>query len=165
VDAFPFNAKEKAQMAAALTLIRTATAQNNNEYPGIRRLRDCLSLKNITPDQQLTEAKKGLSDLRKALSFFIVPELPDSPPYGHVITLRDVRSIKATDVFPSRRAIPFHRKDDFCMYRIGRFSDRVRFGIAQKFASLFYRIGFTTEFETDQKAIPDLVAEQLFNRT
>src|SRR5262249_17886315 len=95
VNSFPFKGHKKDHIAAALTIIRVATAQNNDKHPGIHRLRHCFELKNVTPDQQLAEAKKGLSDITKALSFFIVPELPDSPPYGHVITLRDVRAIKA----------------------------------------------------------------------
>jgi hypothetical protein len=164
LNLIPLNAgQEKETASKQLAIIEAALQRRlNTLHPNIACLKSCWKLKGFQVQKQIEELKKGIADLTNAVSFFLIPELPDSPPYGHVVTIRDVRSINADNIFASRRAVPYHRRDDSCMYRVGRFSDRIRFAISQKLASLFSRIGMTSHFEADCKVVPDLVIASLF---
>jgi hypothetical protein len=153
-------------LSAQLLLIAAATADESDDdgLTNLFRLRSCRRLANYSKQAETVEVRKALSEVAKAMSFFLVPELPDVAAYGYVITLRDVRSIHINDAFITYKALPFSRRDDDCMYRIGRFSDRIRFAISQKFGSLFSRIGMTSDYENDCRAIPDFIAALVYPR-
>lgn len=159
ISSYEFESSKRKFIEKQFELISTAIENGQNE--NLAKLMRCWKLKEIDTSQQAIEIKKGVAEITKALSFFLVPEMPESMRFGHVITMRDVRSIHADDVYVSRRALPHHRQDDQCMHRIGRFSDQMRFAIAQRFGSLFSRIGLSEEFEADCRTLPDLVVASL----
>ena len=48
------------------------------------------------------------------------------------------------------------------MYRIGRFSDAIRYAIVQRMAYLFFRIGMSDEFESDCDTVAELILEIIY---
>jgi hypothetical protein len=154
--------QETKAVEAQLIIIETAMRiSHRSGYINIERVKDCWDLVGRTVEDRAREIKRGLAEMTQ--SFFLLPDLPNYNSFGHIITLRDVRSIHAEDVYRTRAAVPYYRHQDLCMYRVGRFSDRVRFAVAQKFATLFSRIGMTTRFEGDCKAIPEIVIKSLLD--
>ncbi|SFP20367.1 hypothetical protein SAMN04488056_1303 [Cohaesibacter marisflavi] len=91
--------------------------------------------------------------------FIFVPELPEVDSAGFIIHLREIKSIDCSQVFASaynakKIGATFPR-----LIRIGRFSDYLRFSIAQNAALLFSRIGMEENFEVDRKIMVDLASE------
>lgn len=88
-----------------------------------------------------------------------MPFLSDNPHLGYVIFLRDVRAVRAADVFRSTLDARLANASGPHFVRYARFSDALRFAIAQRLALLWSRIGLNEQYEDDVDAAIELVAD------
>jgi hypothetical protein len=93
--------------------------------------------------------------------YLLTPTLPSETEVGFVVMLRDIRTIKPSDLFATRLDLRIGNGGESGMYRIGRFSDFIRYAIAQRMANLFSRIGMTEKFETECEVAAGLTLETL----
>jgi hypothetical protein len=63
-------------------------------------------------------------------AFDVVPELPNTDGYGFVILLRSISSLHSFDLFKTEADARIDDRPD-AFHRIGRFSDALRFSVAQ----------------------------------
>lgn len=126
----------------------------------LSRLRACWNSIGRKPGEQQGLVKSALNQRQMRSDYLLVPRLPGHDGIGFVINLRDIRSIPIDHVYTSR--INYKLSDTLGgMYRIGRFSDFIRFGICQRLAILFSRIGMTKEYEDECTIIGDLISGDL----
>lgn len=93
--------------------------------------------------------------------FVLVPELPKTDGYGFVILLRAISTISADELFRSETEARINGRPE-AFHRIGRFSDGLRFAVAQKLAFLFSRIGMPTQFEDACEAATELLVDAVY---
>lgn len=105
---------------------------------------------------QSLDGNRGFPD------YFFLPDIPQAEGIGHVILLRDVKSVSISSVFLNATDMYISGKHhDFL--RIGRLADRIRFSIVQKMTFLFSRIGLPNSFEEQCEAALTLLSEQVTN--
>lgn len=93
----------------------------------------------------------------------LIPELPRTAGYGFVILLRSISTLPINDLYKTEIDARVDGRSN-AFHRIGRFSDALRFSVAQKLAFLFSRIGMTTQFEMACEAATDLLVEGLYQK-
>ena len=89
---------------------------------------------------------------------FFVPTLPRVQDIGFVINFRDLESVASNRIFRSEYLWKVSDQDQTGYVRIGRFSDQLRYAIAQRALYVFSRIGLDRKFEVDVEQAVALLA-------
>lgn len=107
---------------------------------------------------------KGEFDVNRGFpDYFFVPELPSQRSAGFVVTLREILAIESSSVFRSPIEARISNLDP-AFARVGRFTDRIRYSIAQKLAFLFSRIGLAPDLELDRTTAAEIASERIVKR-
>ena len=137
--------------------------KNTEQKSEIERLTMAYELVGSSKDTLYGEAKKSLSSGGGFPDYFQVPELPSTSGYGFVVLLRHIQSINGSSIFTSEATARINDKpNDF--FRIGRFSDGIRFAVSQKLSFLFSRIGMHPSFERDCSESLNIALDELFKK-
>lgn len=107
----------------------------------------------------LDDARRCLEQPGGFADYVFVPGIPGSKSDGFVVRLRDISGAPESEVFRSMVEAKIHDKPH-AFYRIGRFSDILRYQIVQKMAFLFSRIGSPGAFEEECQAAAQLLIDQ-----
>lgn len=96
--------------------------------------------------------------------FYFIPDLPKSKVSGHMIKLRDVRSVSKERLYKRAQDLRLSPNDPAkSLLRTGRFSDYLKYSITQQFAMVFSSIGMKDLFEKDADASLDMIASEICN--
>lgn len=152
--------------AKLLTLLRALRFAFGYERIGTRLedLRQAWSLAGRDAKTQRSSIKEAFDPDRGFPDFVLVPELPATDGYGFVILLRAISTLQASALFRSETEARINGKPE-AFHRIGRFSDDLRFSVAQKLAFLFSRIGMSTQYEDACEAATDLLVQTVYKDT
>lgn len=116
-------------------------------------------------DRLRQELVEQLSNKRSFGDFLFLPDLPHTKGIGFVVLLRELKVVEPDNVYRSRLDARLSGSSTSYV-RIGRFRDRLKHLIAQKFAFLFSRIGMPETAETSQSdAVEIVVTDILFGET
>jgi hypothetical protein len=126
---------------------------------GLSTLLSCAEALSQKCEKILDDAKRCLEQPGGFADYVFVPGIPGNKSEGFVVRLRDISGTPETDVFRSiAEAKISDRPHSF--YRVGRFSDTLRYQIVQKMAFLFSRIGSPPAFEEDCRTAAKLLVER-----
>jgi hypothetical protein len=153
----PTQRKKAVGLFKALAL--TDEREAEFETP-LARLTTCWSHAGKSPKDQKSQIENALNHRKMRGDFMFIPTLPNEKRIGFVVLMRDIRSILKSDLYLSRLSLKI-AKGEPGFYRIGRFSDFIRYAIAQKMAFLFSRIGMTEVFESEADEAISLVIDSL----
>jgi hypothetical protein len=127
---------------------------------GMSSLKKALAIFKVGLDTVQADMEKALSNSGGFPDCFVLPELPNTKNVGFVVMLRSMQVVSESEVYKTEldgRLADGANK----FYRLGRLSDRVRFGLMQKLGFLFMRIGDHPTFDMACKATFGIVAEEL----
>jgi hypothetical protein len=127
----------------------------------LERLRACWTRGDRKEPEQRGLVQNALRQHQMRTEYMLTPTLPSETEIGFVVMLRDIRAIKSSELFPSRLDRRIGNGSTSSMYRIGRFSDAIRYAIAQRMANLFSRIGMTEQFESECEVAASLILDTL----
>jgi hypothetical protein len=133
----------------------------HDSYSNMRRLRQAWALLGREEKSQRAIIQEAFESDRGFPDFMLIPDLPGVSGYGFIVALRAISTLPSSDVFKTNADAHINGKPD-AYYRIGRFSDNLRFSVAQKLAFLFSRIGMSLQFETACAAVTELVIETMY---
>lgn len=150
-----------AKTVALLSALRMALG-HGNAGNGMACLREVWTLVGRDEGKQRSAVREAFDGERGFPDFVHIPELPATPGYGFVVLLRAISTLHAKDLYRSEADARIDGQPN-AFHRIGRFSDGLRFSIAQKLAFLFSRIGMTTQFENACSAATDLLVEKIYD--
>lgn len=108
-----------------------------------------------------TEALKYLGRTADFPDFVLVPGMPGQMEQAFVVMLRNIMGWRQDYIYTSETAALI-RDDRYAFYRVGRFSDTLRFQIVQKLCFLFLRIGSSADYDGDCDAVLDLMNNKLW---
>jgi hypothetical protein len=95
--------------------------------------------------------------------FYFVPYVGAQESFGVIVKLRSLRTIDMSIVYHSLLKARSSSVDiNTTLYRVGRFSDYLRYSISQKFALLFSKIGMPEHYESDVEASLNIIADSLW---
>ncbi len=143
-------------LRAKITAIDAALRPNSN---GLSALLVCAATFSQKREKILDEAKRYLEQPGGFADYVFVPGIPGSIPNGFVVRLRDISGVPETEVFRSLAEAKINDQPH-AFYRIGRFSDGLRYQIVQKMAFLFSRIGSPPAFEEKCRAVAQMLVDQ-----
>lgn len=144
------------KLRAKLTALGEALPPDGD---GLSTLLNCAAAFSQKRERILDEAKRYLEQPGGFSDYVFVPGIPGSRSDGFVVRLRDISGVPETDVFRSIAEAKIQDRPH-SFYRIGRFSDRLRYQIVQKMAFLFSRIGSPQTFEEDCQVAAKLVVDR-----
>lgn len=150
-----------AKTLAQLSALRKALGQDG-AGEGLACLREVWTLSGRDESKQRAAVREAFDGDRGFPDFVHIPELPATPGYGFVVMLRAISTLHAKDLYRSEADARIDGKPQ-AFHRIGRFSDGLRFSIAQKLAFLFSRIGMSIQFETACGAATELLVEKIYD--
>jgi hypothetical protein len=130
----------------------------------IARLRQAWTLLGRDEKTQQAAIREAFDLERGFPDHLLVPEIPNTNGYGFVILLRSISSVHSSDLFKTEVDAKINDRPD-AFHRIGRFSDSLRFSVAQKLAFLFSRIGMSSEFEEACEAATDLLIDSVYAKS
>ncbi|MDM5151554.1 hypothetical protein [Aeromonas salmonicida] len=106
----------------------------------------------------LKEALSGSGDFP---DFIFIPEIPaQDHSIGFIILLRNISTLRHHDLYKNEIDARVNGNENG-YYRIGRFSDALRFSISQKVVFLFSRIGMESDFEQSCVTAIDLSLSEI----
>lgn len=123
-----------------------AAIRSNGKNDGLSTLIQCAEVFSKKREKILDDAKRYLEQPGGFADFVFVPGIPGNISEGFIVRLRDISGISETDVFRSFAEAKINDQPE-AFYRVGRFSDSLRYQIVQKMAFLFSRIGSPKAFE------------------
>lgn len=147
------------RLVAQLQAIQFA-AGTGNQNSNLTRLRKAWNAMGRDEKSQRQSLRDAFDSERGFPDYILVPELPLVNGIGFVVLLRSLSTISAVDLYQCQADAKISGKST-SFYRIGRFSDALRFSIAQKVAFLFSRIGMPTHYEQSCAAAADLTTEAI----
>lgn len=124
------------------------------------RLRQAWALLGRDESAQQSQLRGALDTNRGFSDCLLVPELPGVTGYGFVVLLRAISNIEVKELFRSETDARINDQP-LAFYRIGKFSDALRFSIAQRLAFLFSRIGMSTAFEEACDVATELLVQSV----
>jgi hypothetical protein len=127
----------------------------------IARLRQAWTLLGRDEKTQQAAIREAFDLERGFPDHLLVPEIPNTNGYGFVILLRSISSVHSSDLFKTEVDAKINDRPD----AFGRFSDSLRFSVAQKLAFLFSRIGMSSEFEEACEAATDLLIDSVYAKS
>jgi len=154
------NAKVDTKLVNSLQSIKIALGTEGSRTQ-IDRLKHSWALTGRDEKSQRASIQEAFNGEQGFPDFVLVPELPKSTHYGFVVLLRSINSIKYDEVFLSETDARINDRP-YAFHRVGRFSDGLRFAIAQKLAFLFSRIGMPPAFEAACEAATELLVEGVY---
>lgn len=155
------QAPVRKKVATAMNVL-ALVADLTKSYPtALERLRACWTCEGRKELEHRGLVQSALTQSQMRSDCMLTPTLPSEKEVGFVVMLRDIRAIRPSDLFASRLDLRIGDGTTSAMYRIGRFSDFIRYAIAQRMANLFSRIGMTDQFETECAAAANLTSETL----
>ncbi|HLO96038.1 MAG TPA: hypothetical protein VK195_17165 [Burkholderiaceae bacterium] len=146
-------------LKAKLRAIDLLTARDGHEV-GIKELKKAAPLLKIHGDTIKSDMEKAFSNSGGFPDYFVLPELPSTKGIGFIALLRELSVVQASDVYKTELEARI-ADSPTAFRRIGRLSDRVRYGIMQKLGFLFMRIGDHPSFESACKASYGIVIEEI----
>jgi hypothetical protein len=149
------------KVATALEILVLANDCTQTYSTPLERLRACWTREGKKEPEHRGMVHNALKQRQMRSDYMLTPTLPSEREVGFVVMLRDIRAIKPTDLFASRLDLRIGNGGEAAMYRIGRFSDFIRYAIAQRMANLFSRIGMTVQFEAECEVAAGLTLETL----
>jgi hypothetical protein len=106
----------------------------------LERLKVVWKRRSVSEKKQLERLESAVRDMRQ--EYFFLPTLDDPPQNGFVVLLRDIRPICTSSLFRAGINLRLSGETPLpCGQRIIRLAPQFKFAIAQRFASLFSRIG------------------------
>ncbi|MHA6820360.1 hypothetical protein ACQUKI_02220 [Ralstonia pseudosolanacearum] len=131
---------------------------------GLQQVMEAAHLFNQSVDTIKSDMEKTFSSSGGFPDYFVLPELPLATGIGFVVLLRAMSVVSADDVYKTELEARL-ADAPAAFYRVGRLSDRVRYGIMQKLGFLFMRIGDHPEYESACKTsygivIDDIIGEK-----
>lgn len=153
--------KADIKLRSQLACIRIALGLDSSGSR-IRDLKQAWTLLGRDQKTQQSAMKEAFDPDRGFPDFVLVPELPETDGYGFVILLRAISMIRAEELFRSETEARINGKPE-AFHRIGRFTDGLRFSVAQKLAFLFSRIGMPKKFDDACDAATALLVELVHN--
>lgn len=147
------------KLLATLTVIGLAAGQPGPTDP-LERLRAAWTALGRDAAQQRAALTDALASGGGFPDFFLLPDLPAADQYGHVVLLRDIAALRASELYPSEQDVRIAGMPH-AWHRVARLDDGIRFAITQKLAFLFSRIGLPTAFEHACSAATSLVVEAI----
>tara|TARA_R110000868_G_scaffold43803_8_gene147010 strand:+ start:26028 stop:26885 length:858 start_codon:yes stop_codon:yes gene_type:complete len=149
---------EDVKLRARITAINAALC-SNGDSEGLSDLLKCAETFSQKREKILDEARRCLEQPGGFADYVFVPGIPGSKSEGFVVRLRDISGVPETEVFRSIAEIRIHDQPH-AFYRVGRFSDGLRYQIVQKMAFLFSRIGSPRAFEEECRVAAQLLVDQ-----
>ncbi len=149
------------KVAIALEIVTLASDETTTFSTPLERLRACWIFEGKKEPEHRGLVHNALKQRQMRSDYMLTPTLPSETEVGFVVMLRDIRAIKPNDLFASRLDLRIGNGSRAGMYRIGRFSDFIRYAIAQRMANLFSRIGMTEHFEVECEIAAGLTLETL----
>jgi len=138
------------------------TDERVGEYStSLERLKACWKREGKKEPEHRGIVQNALRQRQMRSDYMLTPTLPSETEVGFVVMLRDIRAVRSSDLFTNRLDLRIGNGSPAAMYRIGRFSDFIRYAIAQRMANLFSRIGMTEQFETECEVAASLILETL----
>lgn len=136
---------EDAKLRSQITAINTAL---NIKYDGdgFSSLIECAKAFSQKAERIVDAAKSGLENPGGFADYVFVPGIPGSTSEGFVVRLRDISGVPESCVYRSEAEAKINDQP-MAFYRVGRFSDGLRYQIVQKMSFLFSRIGSPRTFE------------------
>lgn len=131
---------------------------------GVDRITEASALLQISPETIRSEMEKALSNAGGFPDYFVLPELPATAGIGYVVLLRGMSIVQAGDVYKTELEARIADAPN-AFYRLGRLSDRVRYGVLQKLGFLFMRIGDHPLFETACKTSYTIAIDEIVRTT
>ncbi|WP_342714126.1 hypothetical protein [Bradyrhizobium sp. B039] len=159
------NNRVRSRLEAAIEIALIANQQTSENVTSLQLLKACWSREGKKAPEQSGAIRNALNPRQMRSDYMLLPALPAEREVGFVVMLRDVRAIRSTELFMSRLDRRIGDGDDATMYRIGRFSDFIRYAIAQRMATLFSRIGMTEHFESESEVAANLILESIHSST
>lgn len=132
----------------------------NGGQVGVLALKEASIIFKIALETVKADMEKALASSGGFPDCFVLPELPNMRGYGYVVLLRAMDTISESDVYKTELDARLAGASK-SFYRLGRLSDRVRFGLMQKLGFLFMRIGDHPAFESACKTTFGIVTEEL----
>lgn len=129
----------------------------------LESLISCWRVEGRNEADQRGMVRSALRQSQMRSEFLLIPTLPNETEVGFIVTLRDIRTIGLSEIFPNKLDLRIKSGSQNAMFRIGRFSDFIRYSIAQRMANLFSRIGMTVEFEDECEQSTSLVCESILS--
>lgn len=126
---------------------------------GLSVLLKCAGVFSSKASKTLDDAQRSLEQPGGFADHVFVPGIPGSTSEGFVVRLRDISGAPEGEVFRSELLAKINDQPN-AFYRVGRFSDGLRYQIVQKMAFLFSRIGSPSAFEDDCRAAAQLLVDQ-----
>lgn len=163
IEAIGAPNKTSLNLRGTLNALRLALG-HEGPPSNLEQLKSAWALLGHDHKTQEARLKEAFDPERGFPDFVLIPALPQAPETGYVILLRSFFTIAARDVLPSELAARIEGRPD-AFHRIGRFSDGLRFAIAQKMAFLFSRIGMAPEFENACEKMTTSLARSMHERS
>ncbi|NRP75737.1 hypothetical protein ILFOPFJJ_06660 [Ensifer psoraleae] len=151
-----------AKLLATLSALRLALG-HDGERAGMTCLRKAWTLLGRDEKAQRAAIREAFDADRGFPDFVLIPEIPGTEGYGFVILLRAISSVYGKDLFKTEADARINGQPH-AFHRIGRFSDGLRFSVAQKLAFLFSRIGMSTQFEDACDAATELLVDTIYQK-
>lgn len=152
--------KSDVKLRSQLACIRLALGFDSSGSR-VKDLQQAWTLLGRDQKGQQSAIKEAFDPDRGFPDFVLIPELPATDGYGFVILLRAISMIRADGLFRSETEARINGKPE-AFHRIGRFTDGLRFSVAQKLAFLFSRIGMPKKFEDACDAATELLVELVY---
>ncbi|VXC78115.1 conserved hypothetical protein [Burkholderia sp. 8Y] len=127
---------------------------------GLQQVMEAAHLFKHSVDTMKSDMEKAFSNAGGFPDYFVLPELPLTAGIGFVVLLRAMSVVSADDVYKTELEARLADAPD-AFYRIGRLSDRVRYGIMQKLGFLFMRIGDHPQYESACKTSYGIVIDDI----
>ena len=159
------NVRLRGKIAIALDVLAAVDAKSEGCETPLQSLRSCWCIEGRKLPEQCGILQNALKQRQMRAEFMLAPTLPTESELGFVVMIRDVRAIRTRDLYKNRLDLRIADASSSGMYRIGRFSDFIRYAIAQRMANLFSRIGMSAKYETECEAAAGLTLESLISTT
>lgn len=127
------------KVATALEVLALVDDRRRTHSTPLKRLRACWTCEGKKEPEHKGLVQNALRQRQMRSDYMLTPTLPSETEVGFVVMLRDIRAIKPSDLFASRLDLRIGNGGNSAMYRIGRFSDFIRYAIAQRMANLFFK--------------------------
>lgn len=137
------------QLAPTLMALEVLTTPRQGSKTPFERLLTAWRIDCRSISEQRNSIASALDQKQIRDEYVLIPTLPNQTEIGYVILLRDIRTAHHKDVYLTPFDARIDGKSD-AFIRTCRFNDALRFAIAQRFARLFFSIGFSKSFEDER---------------
>lgn len=164
IEAVCLSEREQKNALVSLRIVEIIEKTKDTDCDLLQTLLECWTVQGKSEKEQRSLLAAAAEQRQMRMEYLLLPALPSVDGLGFVILLRDVRSISIGEMYRSRLDFRL-RSAGVGMFRLGRFSDALRYLVSQRLAFLFSRIGMPRSFEIECESAADLVMESLLHKT